>query len=436
MKLNSVFGVSSLELATYITRSNLISQVEDAFDLKRQLIIHGNSKQGKTTLINKILSEDEKLTIYCEPTFDILALLTQILKTIDFTLESVNYDNKPGENSLKYFIKGKIPGIFEMGIEKQQTTDNNNDDSTIQKQIDFQISSAQDIANIMKRYFPRKIIVLENFHFLKDDVKNEFATMLRTFQDLGLLVVILGVFKEADALTQSMGDLQQRIVTLTVEPWTNTEMNEIISLGEKALNIDMSTIRGKLIEISLGSVGILQDLCRYCCWAADIRKTCDTTVSLTSNQLDRAIIIFLDQGKSRFVNAIRTFGDSKQKTTQDGTKGYGMPYFLTLAVMTRINPQKLKKGVHRSELKKAILSLRNRPDNLKQFESTLTQILMRLALQQKNKRIDPPIFVYNQNAKMFYVTDHLFLFYLIHANLDDLAQDLALPPGFVRNNMT
>ena len=95
------------------------------------------------------------------------------------------------------------------------------------------IDSAQDVAEILKKYFPEKIVILENFHYLEEKEQKLFAFDLRTFQDIDVRVIILGIWRERNRLTQYNGDLQDRIIELPVEPWTGEHLQEIIKLGEK-----------------------------------------------------------------------------------------------------------------------------------------------------------------------------------------------------------
>ncbi|WP_454258266.1 hypothetical protein [Pseudoxanthomonas mexicana] len=52
---------------------------------------------------------------------------------------------------------------------------------------------------------------MENFHYLTDEVQQQFAFDLRAFQELGVRFVILGVWREQNRLAQFNGDLLGKV---------------------------------------------------------------------------------------------------------------------------------------------------------------------------------------------------------------------------------
>jgi len=146
---------------------------------------------------------------------------------------------------------------------------------------------------------------LENFHYLNEQEQEAFSYDLRTFQDIDVRVIILGIWRERNRLTQYNGDLQDRIVELPVEPWENYHLMQIISLGEHSLNIDMSNVRDSILNESFGNVGVLQELCRKCCYIAGIVET-GSKRNVLSEHLAKAILENVDDYASRFHRSLET----------------------------------------------------------------------------------------------------------------------------------
>ncbi len=68
MKLKHVFGVSRDPVASYIERESVDASLAAALTETQQIIIYGSSKQGKTSLLQRHLSDDKRVTVHCGPT--------------------------------------------------------------------------------------------------------------------------------------------------------------------------------------------------------------------------------------------------------------------------------------------------------------------------------------------------------------------------------
>ena len=83
----------------------------------------------------------------------------------------------------------------------------------------------------------RKVVILENFHYLDDEKQKQLSFDLRTFQELGIRFVILGVWREKNRLAQFNGDLLDRMTEVPVEPWSKDDFRRVVTKGSKELNI-------------------------------------------------------------------------------------------------------------------------------------------------------------------------------------------------------
>ncbi len=326
-------------------------------------------------------------------------------------------------------FKIKIPLIAEAGIE--QTSTKGDKETSSETQMD--VNSAQDIAEILKKYYPDKIIILENFHYLDEKQQKLFAYDLRTFQDIDVRVVILGIWRERNRLTQYNGDLQDRIVELPIEPWEEKHLEQIISLGEKSLNISMSGIKNELISESFGNVGLLQELCKECCYDAHVIETSLSHKEITFANLTNAIATITHRYGSRFHRSLETFADSKSRQSQDGSKGLGIPYFFVRVVLWNFKIEQLIKGLSFNELKVEIKNIHPYGDNM-QFERSLTVFLNRISEYQKNHGITPSIFDYDTNSRHISIVDPNFFFFVKHHDHYNFVDSLKLPQGMKKSD--
>lgn len=140
----------------------------------------------------------------------------------------------------KAFIEGAIAlvlkGRAEVAVENEKTYRLEDKYEEIELNLDL----PDDVASLMVRLGEKKTIILENFHYLPESVQRDFAFDLRTFHDLKIRFVILGVWKEANRLIQFNGELQDRVAEVPVEPWHEADFLRIVAKGEPELNIQFS----------------------------------------------------------------------------------------------------------------------------------------------------------------------------------------------------
>ncbi|ENJ8190986.1 hypothetical protein AB2K96_004313, partial [Yersinia enterocolitica] len=187
------------------------------------------------------------------------------------------YTEGTGDTS-KFRAKAKIEATVAMIL--KTSIDAGAESSTTKKieenydEIEFNLELPDDVADLIKRTGNKKSIILENFHYLPEDIQRTFAFDLRSFQDLKVKFIILGVWKEANRLSQFNGELQDRILEIPVEPWLEEDFRKIIKKGEDILNIKFSTvITESIIDNAFKSVGVLQELLKLTCIESDVKNT-------------------------------------------------------------------------------------------------------------------------------------------------------------------
>ena len=273
---------------------------------------------------------------------------------------------------------------------------------------------------------------MQQSNYLDEKMQRLFAFDLRTFQDIDVRVIILGIWRERNRLTQYNGDLQDRIVELPVEPWAREHLQQIIELGERSLNIDMSAIKDDLIRESSGNVGMLQELCKESCYDARAFETGDLK-KITKTNLQNAITKITNSYASRFHRAFETFADAKPRQSQDGSQGLGMPYFFVRVILSDFDASQIRNGISVYDLRDAIKRIHQNQDN-KQFDRALTVFLNRIGAYQKNHGITPSIFDYDTNLRRLSIIDPTFFFFVRHYNHREFLEGLKLPLGFTKDD--
>ena len=103
-------------------------------------------------------------------------------------------------------------------------------------------------------------LVIEDFHYLDQAERMNFAFDLKTMWDLGLYVVVVGVWSDNNLLLHLNPDLTGRVREVSVV-WTDPDLRQILDRGCEALNLELvPAVRDELVKISYGNAGILQRL--------------------------------------------------------------------------------------------------------------------------------------------------------------------------------
>ncbi|MGS0498287.1 AAA family ATPase [Pseudoalteromonas mariniglutinosa] len=275
MNVEEVFGVSGKQVESHVEREQVDDKFKDALRTDKQIIVYGASKQGKTALVKKYIKYEENILISLSPKTTLKDIYQSILRKSDVILktsfsegtgDSTKIKSKASiQSAVAMILKGKV----EVGIEK----DKNKKLEEQYDEIEFNLELPDDVADLIHRVGHKKVIILENFHYLPEELQRTFAYDLRTFQDLRVRFIILGVWKEANRLAQFNDELQDRIFEIPVEPWLEDDFKAIAAKGSEILNITFSTaILTSCIENAFGSVGVFQELLKNTCIKSGVTK--------------------------------------------------------------------------------------------------------------------------------------------------------------------
>jgi len=273
MDLTDVFGVSNTVVMSYVERPKVDNKIKMALKSDRQIIVHGASKQGKTALVSKYIDYNDSVVVRLTPTSDIAGIYHSILRQSGIVLKT-SYTDGTG-SSLKTEVKAKIKAAIAIfgsaEVEGSGGATSNRDTKTNFQEVPFNLELAQDVGELLKKVSLRKFIILENFHYLSEDIQKTFSYDLRTFQEIGIRFIILGVWREKDRMSQYNGDLLDRVEEIAVEPWDKNDFKKIAIRGSEYLNVIFdSMLIDKTIAASFGSVGVFQELLKEICFEAGV----------------------------------------------------------------------------------------------------------------------------------------------------------------------
>ncbi|WP_350238059.1 hypothetical protein U1R68_13545 [Pectobacterium colocasium] len=218
MKIEDVFGVSGKQVASYLERENVDSRFIDALRTDKQIIVYGASKQGKTALVKKYINYDDNILISLSPKTELKDIYQSILRKSGVILRT-SYSEGTGDKSkvsTKATIKGAVAMVLKGEVNLGYDKEKSKNISEQYDEIEFNLQLPDDVADLIHRVGNKKIVILENFHYLPEELQRSFAFDLRTFQDLRIRFIILGVWKEANRLAQFNGELLDRVSEIPV----------------------------------------------------------------------------------------------------------------------------------------------------------------------------------------------------------------------------
>jgi hypothetical protein len=429
--LEDVFGVSAKPVLSYVERTDVDTRFLEALVSDKEVIVYGSSKQGKTALVSKHLPYREHILVSLTPKMTVLDIYQIILTKAGVRIQAGTVEKRSSDAStgVEARVKAVIP-LFGGG-EAKASGEIKSGSGNEQKfeEVPLNLELPQQVADLLEKVRCEKWIILENFHYLNDDIQKQFAFDLRAFQELGVRFVILGVWREKNRMAQFNGDLLDRIYETPVEPWSENDFRRVLQKGATELNVVFSEELERLtIESSFSSIGVFQELLKGICANAGIHKTVESRIPVlldTINHLTRSVEQKANDYASRHQRALEAIAAGHPS---GGSKGELLPLFLPyylVRVILEGGYDAIAGGIRRGDLHDRIRAIHHRGDDVR--ASDMSNLLGGLANLQASKSISPPIIDYDAQNKMLQVVDSTFYFFIKNANLQEVLESLQNP---------
>lgn len=426
-KTTDVFGVRSKLIASYIERDTVDTRFNEAIIDGNEVIVYGSSKQGKTALTLKHLSEDAYVKVECSPQTQPIDIYKSILRQLKIAfVESETTDSgyeHGGKVSAGFRIK--IPFVGDTDAKAELNDKKTDKTSTKETYVEYNLALAQDVSELLKARNIDKYIVIENFHYLELEVQEALAYDLRVFQDQHIIFIVLGIWREANRLIQFNGDLLDRITEVPVEPWSKEDFHKVLDKGASLLNVDFSLVKEQLINDSFDSIGVVQEIAKNCCIEAGVSETVSEKIIIEQKHLDSALKKKAEEYGVRHVRNFEAFVDIARKTSnQSGKPSLAFPYYFIKLMLTH-DFNEIQKGLSRATLLESIRAIHHRPDDVRSGD--LGAFLHNITQHQINKKIQPPFVDYDRGGKLLKIIDSSLYFFLKHCDRDEILSDIPNP---------
>lgn len=434
MNLEKVFGVSREQVATYIEREQVDSALKSALKDTRQILIYGSSKQGKTSLLHRHVGPEQRVTVHCGPTTTAEDIYRSFLRQRDVEIVTERSSGSSREMGVSISAKftAMIPFFGSGSADTKGDVKAGAKQDEKRKAIEFNLANAQDVGELLHQVPGSTdfFYVLENFHYLTDDVQRQMAFDLRTFEEMGIRFIILGVWRERNRMVQYNGDLQDRIAEVPVEPWENPDFQKIADIGSALLRVTFSReISDRIFTEAHGSVAVVQELLKKLCEKAGVAETVPNHQPVKhiddAALLDAAIEDKVAEYSARHVRSLESIAaGSRARRATDDTAALFLPYHL-VRVMVHRSYNELKDGIERKTLQQLIQEKHRTPDNVR--TSDVTGMLSRLATLQANQNIVPPLFDFDPGTRRVKVVDSTLYFFIDNCSPDEVMAEIPHP---------
>ena len=434
MNLEKIFGVSRDQVATYIERAQVDSALKTALKDTRQILIYGSSKQGKTSLLHRHVVPEKRVTVHCGPTTTAEDIYRSFLRQrgVEIVTEKSSGSSRDMGTSISAKFTAMIPFFGDGSAETKGELKTGTKQDEKRRAIEFNLANAQDVGELLHQVPGSNIFfyVLENFHYLTDDVQRQMAFDLRTFEEMGIRFIILGVWRERNRLVQYNGDLQDRIAEVPVEPWEENDFQRIADMGSEILHITFSReITQRIFTEAHGSVAVVQELLKKLCEKAEITESIPVMAPVIHIAdlalLHEAIDDKVAEYAARHVRSLESIAaGSRARRATDDTAALFLPYHL-VRVMVHRTYNELKDGIERKTLQQLIQEKHRTPDNVR--TSDVTGMLSRLATLQANQNIVPPLFDFDPGTRRLKVVDSTLYFFIDNCSPDEVMAEIPHP---------
>lgn len=422
--LKNVFGIRSHQIESYTERTAVDGAFAEALEGDHHIVVYGSSKQGKTSLRVKHLDTDKCVVFRCGPRTEISAIYMSILRQEKVKInihETRTFSGKAAAKA-QFTYSAKLP-LFSSSMGGEASGELGAALERYSEHVAFDLGEAQSVGELLQEMNFRKFIVLENFHYLARDVQRDLARDLKTFHEIGVRFIILGIWREANMLMIHNPDLQDRVTEIPVEPWHADDFDKVIDVGCRYLNI--SIVRDVLARFkyeAFGNVGMLQEFLRLYCEIHGVTETQEGHLELVSNA--QATEVFerkLADQKTQFINCLGTIAGKSRTDHKDPLL---LPYYL-VRILCTLKLDEIRDGIHKQRLLECIREMHHREHKDAIRGNDITHLLN--SLQQLQVDLGTPFLYYDANMRRLRLVDTRHFFVLNRANREELLGEIPFP---------
>jgi hypothetical protein len=275
--ITEVFKTVGKPEITYVERDSgaLEVRLDRALSENGQLcLITGPSKTGKTTLYTEVLNKrgERPLVVRCDIGLTLPEIWKQALERIDFDRVEARSNTITTSKLVNAEVGGNIGWSWLAGLALKGSikADKCSSDVESRRQILSEPNSDHLIPVLQSLKY---VLVLEDFHYLTNEVQILLFQQWKRFVDSEVSVIVVGTSHKAITIANSNKDLIGRITQIDVSQWN---IGDLISIAKKGFTFLGSEITlSKLDLLAKECVGlpiVMQQICLELLSQREIQK--------------------------------------------------------------------------------------------------------------------------------------------------------------------
>lgn len=309
--VDEVFTPASPAIACYVPRGEKVNdKLVNALKTRgKQIVVYGHSGSGKTTLLLNKLNQiySNHLTSRCMKTTTVESLMLDAISQLAPFYETEHATTKKSSTELQ--IESTFKEI-KAGIKVSSASDATTKSGRL---VPPQLN-AHNLARLLGTQ--SLCWVIEDFHKVEIPEKQKLSQVMKIFMDCGaeypqLKIITLGAVQTARQVVEYDDEMRNRVSEIEVHLMEPEEILEIISTGERRLNIEFSPNTKKLIcKYSGGLPAVCHQLCLNACNAHGLTETSISKEKISNDDIKKAIETYVEETsdsiRSRFEKALKT----------------------------------------------------------------------------------------------------------------------------------
>jgi nucleoside-triphosphatase THEP1 len=330
LKATSIFTPADVPTLTYVSRSGKTyeSDLRRALEVPKMIVsISGPSKSGKTTLVQKIISQDNLIQVYGASIqrpedlwINVLAWMggtTELSETTGSRIGGTLTATGGGKLGIPFVAEGSATAQASGGYDRTSTT-------TEKRAISLIDQVVKDIA--ISDY----VVFVDDFHYIEKSVRNEIGKQIKEAAERGVKICTASVPHRADDVVRSNTELRGRVAAIDMEYWEVTELEQIAFKGFSELNVDLSPkVLTDFATEAFGSPQLMQAICLNFCFQFDVEKRLPEQQRIEVSDLETAKILERTSTMTDFSTMLSVLQagpkqrgtERKQYSFTDGSKG-------------------------------------------------------------------------------------------------------------------
>jgi hypothetical protein len=408
-----VFTPTSFPSHTYVTREELHNErlLREWMRSSTQVAsISGPSKAGKTVLVQRVVGEDNLITVSGASVRSPDQLWERVLDwwgephSTTAASADATTETRAQEKGLTLGVPGS--GASGKHVSSTAHAGTQTTQATVNRRGLPQV--VQEIAHTPYT------ILLDDFHYIPSQIQGDVAQQIKDAASRGVRICVASVPVKADNLVRALPELRGRVLAIDVDYWSQKDLIQIAKLGCPLLGLEVDNASLQMFaREAAGSPQLMQSICLWMCNHLGVRETAEPSRAVQLDELARKEILFLTSCTADFRSLVRAMvsgprarpGERRSYVHQDGRVA---DVYLSIMRAVAMDPPRLELDYPELQRRLEVMCKGASPDG-----ASIVNACIKLSqIASGFTAVTGPSFEWDEQAQMLVMPDPYLLFYL------------------------